>query len=287
MMASARAIVVGVDGSESNQAALALAAREASDSGRQLHLVAAVEEDGYPFLERPITTAAEDALERAAHQARLDHPGLVVQTAVRLGHPVSTLIHQLGSEDILVVGKRGLGAVRRLLVGSTSIRAAGRATSPVLVVPPEWDAAEHTGGPVVVGIDPEHDHGQPLQFAFEEAARRGVTVRVAHAVNLELVMTFGGASVSSADLHDWEERSAAAVEDAVKPFAEQHPDVSVEIVTDRGHAATQLLEHATDAQLIVLGRRHRGPASWGLGSVARGVLHGAEAPVAIIPVTKG
>lgn len=285
-MTSTPTVVVGTDGSASNRAAVDYAAHEAAATDRQLHLVTAVDEAGWLLAERPISAYAEKMLEENRQQVLADHPAVALEARVRLGHPVGALLHQAGPKDVLVVGKRGLGAIKRLLVGSNSIRVAARADVPVIVVPPDWSAAERTTASIVVGIDPEQDHAAPLTFAFERAERLGAPVRVVHAVDLELVMVWGAAAVSSADLHDWEVRSTAALEAALKPFREAHPDVPTELVKDRGHAATFLLTQSEDAQLVVLGRRHRGPAAWGLGSVAREVLHAAEVPVAIVPITK-
>lgn len=285
-MTTAPSVVVGTDGSASNRAAVDYAAHEAAATDRHLHLVTAVDEEGWLQSDRPITAEAEKMLEEIRQRVVEDDPDVALEVRMRLGHAVGVLLHQTGPEDVLVVGKRGLGAVRRMLVGSNSIRVAARAEAPVIVVPPEWSPAERATAPIIVGIDPEHDHDASLAFAFERAERQGAALHVVHAVDLELVMVVGGAAVSSADLHDWEVRSSAAIEAAVKPFREAHPDVAVEVVKDRGHAADFLLGQAEDAQLVVLGRRHRGPAAWGLGSVAREVLHAADVPVAIVPTTK-
>lgn len=285
-MSAESAVVVGADGSASNRAAVEFAIEEAAATSRPLHLVTAVDEGGWLLAEHPISAQAEEMLHELGERVRRDHPDVTVETRVRLGHAVGALLHQTGPDDVLVVGKRGFGTVHRMLVGSTSVRVAARAGAPVIVVPPEWSGSDRGTAPVVVGIDPERDHDEPLRFAFARAERHGVPVRVVHAVDLELVLVWGAAAVSTTDLHDWESRSTESIEAAVKPFRDDHPDVSVEIVKDRGHAAKFLLGHAEEAQMIVLGRRHHGPAAWGLGSVAREVLHASDVPVAIVPITQ-
>lgn len=282
------AVVVGVDGSERNEAAIAYAVAEAVAQDRPLLLVTAVDYGG-PVLDSVGTVADHYHGMLAELRERIvdEHDGLTVRTEARSGHTVGTLLTNTGDEDLLVVGKRGLGPVRRLLVGSTSIRVAGWSPVPVIVVPGGWEAVERTDGPVVVGIDPDRGHDAALRFAFERAQRAGVGVRVVYAVDMELVLVVGAGAVSSADVHDWEVRSVAAIEEALKPIREEFPDVPVEIVHDRGHAATVLHEQSTDAQLVVLNRQHRGPSAWGLGRVAREVLHEAELPVAIVPSGAG
>jgi nucleotide-binding universal stress UspA family protein len=276
------AVVVGVDGSEQNEAAVEYAAAEAAASGRALLLVTVVVVEG-PASAGQATDHFEATLNEVRDRIAARHDGLSVRTVVQKGHPVEKLLATTGDGDVLVVGKRGLGRVKRLLVGSTSVRCAGRAEVPVIVVPPGWEAGHRATGPVVVGIDPEHEHGVALRFAFERAQRTGTAVRVVYAVDMDLVMVFGAGAVSSASVHDWESGSMAAIEQAVAPLRAEFPDVEVDTVHERAHAADVLVERSTDAQLVVVSRRHRGPASWGLGSVAREVLHEAELPVAVVP----
>src|SRR5699024_10282527 len=76
----------------------------------------------------------------------------------------------------------GLGAVGSLFLGSVSGRVSARATSPVVVVPPEFDARDD--GPVVVGVDGSAHADEALRFAFTEASRRGVGVVVVTAFQL-------------------------------------------------------------------------------------------------------
>lgn len=276
------AVVVGVDGSELNEAAVEYAAAEAAASERPLSLVTVIDVQG-PVTAGQATDHYEATLSEIRDRVLARYDGLSVRTAVQKGHPVEKLLSRTGADDVLVVGKRGLGAVKRLLVGSTSVRCAGQAEVPLIVVPSAWGPGERATGPVVAGIDPEHAHDAALRFAFERAQRSGAAVRVVYAVDMEAVLVVGAGAVSSASVHDWESRSVAALEQAVTPLREEFPEVEVDIVHERAHAATVLLERSTEAQLVVVSRRHRGPASWGLGSVAREVLHRAELPVAVVP----
>lgn len=64
----------------------------------------------------------------------------------------------------------------------------------------------------------------------------------------------------------------------------KHPDVEVKRKLRQSHPVLALLDTAesSGAQLIVIGgRRHRSPGLV-LGSVARGVLHHATVPVAVV-----
>lgn len=167
------AVVVGVDGSEGNRAAVTYAAEEALASGRSLRMVTAVEERGWLLSGRAVSSYAEEVLAETAAHTRGGYPDLVTETRVRWGHPVAALLHQIGAEDVLVVGTRGLGSLHRALVGSTSIRVASRADAPVMIVPSDWTDQPGEAAPIVVGIDPERDHDEPLRFALARARRLG------------------------------------------------------------------------------------------------------------------
>ena len=76
---------------------------------------------------------AEDALRRTA--ASLPE-GLTVDTVVLLGDPGPALC-QLAQErnaDVVVLGSRGLGAIRRALLGSVSTYVSANAPCPVVIV---------------------------------------------------------------------------------------------------------------------------------------------------------
>jgi nucleotide-binding universal stress UspA family protein len=126
-------LVVGIDGSPESAAALACALRLAKPLDRTVavvHAVGLLEEGGYrPALR--VDDLVADA-ERAVPEA-----GDAAVTIVREDGPAVDVIlrvaDRLGS-DMIVVGRRGLGAAPRPL-GSVSEALLARAHIPVLVVP--------------------------------------------------------------------------------------------------------------------------------------------------------
>lgn len=114
--------VIGVayDGSPEADAAVRTAAALAAKSAATLRLVA-VEGDDRP-------SAALDALEPV--------PGVgEEQRAVRHGNAADELVAETRDLGLLVMGTRGLGAIRRVLVGSVSTSVLRRAHCPVVVCP--------------------------------------------------------------------------------------------------------------------------------------------------------
>jgi nucleotide-binding universal stress UspA family protein len=138
-------IVVGVDGSEGSRAALRFAAGEAALRDAKLRIVCAWEipaavyastwglpadaEAGFDELARDI------AAEAMSEAARLE-PGVDRESRAISGQPSHVLVQESRDADLLVVGSRGLGGFRSLLLGSVGQQVAHHATCPVVIVPP-------------------------------------------------------------------------------------------------------------------------------------------------------
>ena len=140
--ASVAAVVVGVDGSSASLAAARVAAREAWMRGRPLLVVHARPTIPDPFGRGsvpPLATADEDdPTHRAAHSVaeslRAENDGLTVELALVDDDPADALVGLGTGAALLVVGSRGLGTFRGMLLGSVSHAVLREATVPVVVV---------------------------------------------------------------------------------------------------------------------------------------------------------
>ncbi|WP_205687362.1 universal stress protein [Cellulomonas endophytica] len=127
-------VVLGVDGSTDEAAALEAALELASALGAPLRAVHATP---------PVVASGDDAadgpavLEDVASSARA--VGLTVETVVRPGDPRRVLLDESDGARLLVVGSRGRGGFVGLLLGSVSHAALHHARCPVLVVPGRHD----------------------------------------------------------------------------------------------------------------------------------------------------
>ena len=137
-------IVVGVDGSETAELATRWAAAEARRRGASLELVAAweVPTNTYGFGLAPITEdvvkglmqAAEENVGRAIDVVRTEAGDIDVTTSVAEGQAARVLLDAAEDADLLVVGSRGLGGFRELLLGSVSQQCTHYAACPVVIV---------------------------------------------------------------------------------------------------------------------------------------------------------
>lgn len=136
-------IVVGVDGSEHSRQALQHAFEEARRRGASVDVVHAYQVPiywdpaGYGV---PMPTLTLDEVQREAHEV-IDRcvpddlpDDLQVKRIVTHGPPAQALMELAEGADLLVVGSRGLGGFRGLLLGSTSHQLATHAPCPVLIV---------------------------------------------------------------------------------------------------------------------------------------------------------
>lgn len=144
-------VVVGIDGSASSWRALDAAADVAVKDGAWLRVVTAwtrSPQDSWlstfsghraHMLTQMAETAAAGARAAAAVAGRRvadRHPGLEVTEVVREGSPAGVLAEQSLGAGLLVVGSRGLGPARSLLLGSVSHGVVHAASCPVEVVRP-------------------------------------------------------------------------------------------------------------------------------------------------------
>lgn len=150
--AGLRKILIGIDGSANAQRAVAFVARLKPPKGAEVTLFRAAEQMAVPAnalvpsaihatvgseikrVNREQVVAASKSLERAA--AELRRLGWRVRLVVTAGAPLRDLLATATTTDadLVVVGARGVGGVRHLLLGSVADGVLNRCPVPVLVV---------------------------------------------------------------------------------------------------------------------------------------------------------
>lgn len=144
-MAEIKHIVVGVDGSDSSREALRWAYDEAAHHGASITAVSCWHPPALPmtppygsappegYVDQPKQDAL-DLLENFVSALDVREPAVDVRTSVEEGNPAEVLIERSKEADLIVVGSRGFGGFKGMLLGSVSQHLVAHAESPVVVV---------------------------------------------------------------------------------------------------------------------------------------------------------
>ena len=146
MSAALPSVVVGGDGSPEAEAALRFAVAEARLRGLPLRIVCAWDPPGSAYVGEAFAATtdafvaaeshADDVLRAALELVGREGAGVEVEAVAIEGAAASVLLEQAASAELLVVGSRGRGAAKRLLLGSVSHDIAHHAPCPLVIVPP-------------------------------------------------------------------------------------------------------------------------------------------------------
>ncbi|MGC9669776.1 universal stress protein [Planosporangium sp. 12N6] len=277
-------VVAGVDGSPTAFAAAEYAAGEAQRRDVPLTLVHGFT---WPLFYPPLTgdyhptdplprTRAGMMLTNVAERIRLTHPDLTVAVEVLDGHAAGVLVDLSRHACLVVVGHRGEGGFAGLLAGSVAVNTATHAHCPVVVV---RGTSTKTDASVVAGVDGSAGAHRAIEFAFDEAARRGAPLTAVGVWPSDRgwpdALTEHGYPTPSAT-----DQITADIADC----AARYPQVQVLIQVVRGRSPAGALATAAEgASLVVVGSRGRGGLrGLLLGSVGRALIEHAPCPVAIV-----
>lgn len=279
------AILVGVDGSPAADHAVAWTVAYAARQGASVRALMTWDVPAYMSL-GPLTSDPSPA-SRSADAARAtleaveerveDGPGGPVVTVLRQGPAAATLLAEAAEIDasLVVVGTRGLGPVRRAVMGSVSSRVARDSTCPVAVVAP--GAPVDSSGPVVVGVDGSAGSIAALRWAAQ------ATEGTIHAVHL-MEYPFGPEdAVEGLVFEDHESFGRQVAERTVADAIGGRDDISIGVTSGDPRDILNTVATAARASMIVVGARG-GKGLAGLGSVATSVASSADVTVVIVPV---
>lgn len=283
-------VVVGVDGSEGAERAVRWAATEAALSHRPLTLVHAWTLQGATWLDqagidhRSVAAAIRDeglaVLEATRDRVLSAQPGLEVHRLIVESDAREALEELSQAAGMLVVGSRGRGPVRSLLLGSVSLAASRNSHCPVVVVRP---GAEDATGGILVGVDGTFSSQPALELAFREASLRGLPLTVVHC--------FWDAQTATLPAHRVPADATAAYADiellishAMSGLREEYPDVRVERALWRGLVDEALVAASRGHALTVVGYRQLGALQRLVRvPVAPTVVERADGAVMVVP----
>jgi nucleotide-binding universal stress UspA family protein len=189
------------------------------------------------------------------------------------------------SEDasLLVLGARGLGSFRELMLGSVSQQCLHHATIPVAIVRADTTGPHLGRKRIVVGVDGSETSQRALDWALEEGLVHKAGVEVVHAWSVPSL-----AVPSFANAYAPFDEDARRTVDQALARADTRGLSTVRTVVRRGSGGEVLVRLAEGADLVVVGSRGLGGfKGLLLGSVSHQVTHHAPCPVVVVPHAVG
>ena len=272
-------VVVGVDGSPSAERALDWAIDHAVREHRQLTLAHGIDPAGSAWTDpmggghravvEALTADGLEVVDRARAHVADRAPDLALHAAAWPSDPRVALLRLSEAASTVVVGSRGRGPVKSLLLGSVGVALVQHASCPVVVVRPSNPGLVRHG--VVVGADGGETSRATVEAAYRQASLRRMPLTILHGVD-----------------DGWppdatEEDLRREAREPLSGLAEKFPDVRARFELVREDAALALVEQSRRMDLVVLGAHQGGRLSTILtGSVATSVVEHAECPVLVV-----
>jgi nucleotide-binding universal stress UspA family protein len=221
-------------------------------------------------------------LDAARTQVQRAEPELEVHEVFDLADPRELLLQLSDSAAMVVVGSRGRGKVRTLLLGSVSVALVRHAHCPVVVVRPGNRGLVRNG--VVVGVDASELSRPVLEFAYRQASLRALPLTVLHTWR-DILAGTTAAYLANLDPIDIENERVALAE-AVAGMADKYPDVHVTTDLATGLPEEALVHLGERMDLIVVGAHQKRVFDRAFrGSVSVEVVEHAHCPVAVVPLS--
>lgn len=227
-------------------------------------------------------------IEEQAREAE-DHGAHVAAVHLRERRPaeeIADLAGEIGA-DLVVVGSRGLGTIKRLLVGSVAEGVVRLAVCPTLVV--RGGEGAWPPGRVVVGDDSSEEARAAGDFAARVGRLLEARLLVMRAYPPEVLYKAGGGSGGVGLPEEFRKTSEGEMErraDELEPLLGARPEI--EIATGDPAAVIQrAVDESPELTLTAVGRRGLGGVShFPFGGVSTDVLRAVDGPVLIVPAPR-
>jgi nucleotide-binding universal stress UspA family protein len=281
-------ILLATDGSEDAVQATEAAADLASKSGSELHVVHVWHDVPSPyahaFVKRELRSQGQEILDEQVR--KIESAGVSVAGAHLKGGRTSDEVIKLSDAlevGLLVVGSRGLGTVRRILMGSHSEEIVHHAHVPVLVMRRGRGVWPPTH--VIIGEDFSDDAKRAGELAASIGRLYESQVLLIHAIPDLPEVPPGETRSAIEDLHDGREEKSRLESRAgdLEAILGSRPQVKM----TGGYPAAVILDTAQreeEPPLISVGSRGiAGIRRTRLGSVSTKIVTAAPGPVLVCP----
>lgn len=267
--ATAKPVVVGIDGSEQSTGAALWAAEEAAGRGVRLRLVYVVRTDLRGTLSaeeyRVALTQTKSEVHDVRRRIEAKHPAVTVDVEIAQGSPAGVLLAESSDAAMICVGSSGIGRLGQAMLGSTAATLAEHASCSVAIIrsPDHVATEENQITWVMVPVTIFRENDDVIDAAVDQARLRGrpvLTVGVWHpgfgaSQHDDLERMVAGWQKRYPDVHI----HPVANGTRISRFLNTHPDLSGLVVID---------ESAAEDVASIIGAGHRSQS----GDTERGVL---------------
>ena len=303
-------VLLATDGSPAAQAAGNLLRRLPWPSTRELTVLSVVDkldlllpaqenilEETYNQNAQLQQVLREDAQQLLTQEAEcFTAMGWTPQTLLREGHPAHEIVsvaEEMGT-DVIVIGSRGMGGVKRFLLGSVSEQVMTYAPCSVIIA---RQSPDHDTSPEAASTTPLRESDSPLRMllAYDGSPTAKAMVETIAALPLHerthilittvmTVITYFRIDIMETMSDRWKAAKQAAqeeLEDIAQRLRKATPHVTVQ-VHESENTSQEVLDaaQAFDANLIVVGHKGKsGIERLLLGSVANRIVHHAPCSV--------
>ncbi|HEX8803923.1 MAG TPA: universal stress protein [Acidimicrobiales bacterium] len=284
-------IVIGVDESAGAATALRWGVAEADRHGWAVRALSAWgvvdHQHDLPdewFDENDVEADARAALDAVVDRVLGPDAAARVSRGLVRDRPARALVEASEGAELLVVGARGGGGFRHLLLGSVSEHCLHHARCPVAVIHAGADAGPDEGpGRVVVGVDGSEDGRRALTWALDEARARGAVLEVLHAWQPPLAAAYPVGPLLSSTVDPLDDAARTTLDGELDDLDLGGLPAPVERTVVCEGAAGALIDASKAAGLVVVGARGVGGfRGLLLGSVGAQVAHHAACPVVVV-----
>lgn len=224
----------------------------------------------------------QEIVAHAAEHVHKEYPALTVRTEVFEGDPRNAIELYESLASVVVLGSRGLGSVRAVVLGSVSFWATRHLTVPTVIVRPTDTERMSIPRRIAVGISSDSNSEMTLEAAFAMAARRDCPLTIANAA---WDSDAHGSHWQQLVESDVDPQRRRVVTGLAAQVARDYPDVVYSVVFARGQVDRFLASLGHTHSVVILGRRTSTLLDYiGLGTVASAVVEHAVGATMIIPI---
>jgi nucleotide-binding universal stress UspA family protein len=214
-----------------------------------------------------------------------------IDVAVLAGDPTDVILAQVNERqaDLIVMRTRGRAGLSRAVLGSVAEGVVNRSPSPVLLLPPQAEAATQVRT-ILVPVDGSPGGALALGAARQLALKTGARISLRQIVVPASTYFVHASAVQGALYIDprWDEDAVSAAQGYIDAIKRHISDAGVqcdgEVVVDN-EVAESIVRSAREqrADLIVMSSEaHTGAARAILGSVTDAVVRSATRPVLVL-----